>query len=415
VADDTDLSFDVAIVGASFAGLALAVSLAKIGKGQIRVAVVERGTGNTKQTVRRDERAFALSAATQHLLSAIGAWTALADQAQPVRKIEITDSALEAGVRPTRLTYDNQLANGEAATTIVPATALQSSLQDVAQSAAGVRFVREADVAALDRSGSQAKLSLADQRSVTASLVVAADGGKSTVRSLAGLQVVGWDYDQCGIVTTIAHSKPHHDTAIQHFLPGGPFAILPRVGNRSCITWSERKDVAKHIMALPEADFLDEVERRVGGKLGTVTLEGERQSWPLSMHLARSYIGARIVLVGDAAHGVHPIAGQGLNLGFRDVAALVDVLQDAMRIGLDIGAVDVLERYQRWRRYDSAVSAATFDGLNRLFSKDWGLLRSAREFGLNSVDRIDAVKRFFVHEAAGQNGEVPSLMQGRAA
>jgi 2-octaprenyl-6-methoxyphenol hydroxylase len=199
---------------------------------------------------------------------------------------------------------------------------------------------------------------------------------------------------------------------VQHFLPSGPFAILPLKGNRACITWTEDADEARRILTLDDESFLAEVEQRFGGKLGTIALDGPRQSWPLEMHLARRYVGHRFALVGDAAHGVHPLAGQGLNLAFRDVAALTEVVSEAVRLGFDPGDTQALARYERWRRFDSVVSAAAFDGLNRLFASDLTLLRSAREFGLGLVDRMPALKRFFVSEAAGLTGELPRLLKG---
>ncbi len=211
------------------------------------------------------------------------------------------------------------------------------------------------------------------------------------------------------------HEKPHGGRAVQHFLPSGPFAILPLTGNRSCITWSEEEKRAKEILALDDAGFLAEVEQRFGYRLGAIVLEGPRASWPLDMHLARALVADRFALIGDAAHGVHPIAGQGLNLGLRDVAALTEVVADAARLGLDIGSVTVLERYERWRRLDSALSAATFDALNRLFSNDWTVLRTARDFGLGLVDRMPGLKQFFVTEAAGLTGDVPKLLRGEKA
>jgi 2-octaprenyl-6-methoxyphenol hydroxylase len=242
--------------------------------------------------------------------------------------------------------------------------------------------------------------------------VVAADGRRSFLREAAGIKVVGWSYPQTGIVTTVAHERPHEGVAVQHFLPAGPFAILPLCGDRSCITWTEDRDEARRILALDDAAFLAEVDLRFGGRLGTLSLAGPRGSWPLEMHLARSYVAPRLALVGDAAHGVHPIAGQGLNLALRDVAALAEVVADAARLGLDIGSTDTLRRYERWRRFDSVLSAAAFDGLNRLFSNDWTLLRTIRDAGLGLVDRLPAVKRMFVGEAAGLSGELPRLVRG---
>jgi len=234
------------------------------------------------------------------------------------------------------------------------------------------------------------------------------------MREAAGIKIIGWNYAQTGIVTTVRHDRPHQGRAVQHFLPAGPFAILPLTGNRACITWTEDAREAARILALDDAGFVAEVEKRFGGKLGAIALDGPRQSWPLELHLARRYVGPRFALVGDAAHGVHPLAGQGLNLAFRDVAALTEVVVEAVRLGFDAGDAQALTRYERWRRFDSAISAATFDGINRLFANDATLLRSAREVGLGVVDRIPALKRFFVSEAAGLTGNVPRLLKGEA-
>jgi 2-octaprenyl-6-methoxyphenol hydroxylase len=255
---------------------------------------------------------------------------------------------------------------------------------------------------------------LADGSRLRAALLVAADGRRSRLREAAGIKMVSWSYPQTGIVVTVRHEKPHHGRAVQHFLPGGPFAILPLTGNRSCITWTEGADRAREILALDDAGFLGEVDRRFDYRLGGVALAGPRAGWPLDMHLARAIVADRFALIGDAAHGVHPIAGQGLNLGLRDVAALAEVIADAARLGLDIGSLATLERYERWRRLDSAISAAAFDALNRLFSNDVTVLRTARDFGLGLVDRMPGLKQLFVAEAAGLTGEVPKLLRGHA-
>ena len=216
-------------------------------------------------------------------------------------------------------------------------------------------------------------------------------------------------------MTNVAHERPHNGVATQHFLPAGPFAILPLPGNRSCITWTEDAEAARTILALDDGAFLAEVDRRFGGRLGGLRLAGGRRSWPLAMHLARSYTRPRFALIGDAAHGVHPIAGQGLNIALRDVAALAECVADAARAGFDPGDTTALERYERWRRFDATLSTATFDALNRLFSSDIALLRSTRELGLGIVDRLPALKRLLVTEAAGLTGELPRLLRGQAA
>jgi 2-octaprenyl-6-methoxyphenol hydroxylase len=363
---------------------------------------------------RPDARSFALSAASIHLLQAIGVWQAIAGHAQPVTGIDITDTSLEAGVRPVLLSYDNSTAAGEPATYIVPVGPLTAALRAKVDSIASITPLAPADAVGFTADETRARIGLADGRQIETSLVVAADGRRSPLREAAGIKVIGWSYAQTGIVTTVRHDRPHEGRAVQHFLPNGPFAILPLTGNRACITWTEDAREATRILALDDAGFLAEVEKRFGGKLGAIALDGPRQSWPLELHLARRYVAPRFALLGDAAHGVHPLAGQGLNLAFRDVAALVEVVAESVRIGFDAGDAQALTRYERWRRFDSAVSAATFDGINRLFATDATPLRSIREIGLGLVDRTPALKRFFVGEAAGLNGNLPRLLRGEA-
>ena len=404
---------DVVISGSSYAGLSLACGLAQALGPTFKITLIDRDAAAPAGAA-ADARASALSAASKSMLEVLGVWSAVAPEAQPVTGIDITDSALEAGVRPVLLDYENVTAGGEPATYIVPNSVLFAALRAQLQHTPSVACLAPAEIADFESDEAETRIKLADGRGLTSSLLVAAEGRKSRLRDAAGIKVVGWDYSQIGIVTTVRHERPHGGRAVQHFLPAGPFAILPLTGNRSCITWSEDAREAKRILALDDADFLAEVEKRFGGKLGAVTLDGPRQSWPLSMHLARRYVGPRFALIGDTAHGVHPLAGQGLNLAFRDVAALVEVITDAVRLGLDAGDASALARYERWRRFDSFVSAATFDGLNRLFASDAMLLRSAREFGLGLVDRMPGLKRFFVGEAAGLTGELPRLLKGEA-
>jgi len=410
---DDSSHFDVVISGASFAGLALALGLRQALGDDLTIALIDRGAGPSA-SADSDSRASALSAASKRMLDVLGVWPALAGRAQPVARIDITDTSLDAGVRPVLLTYDNVTDAGDPATYIVPNSALHQALCAAVSSIASIKWIASAEARDFVSSETEARVRLADGSELTAKLLVAAEGRRSRLRQAAGIKVVGWSYPQIGIVTTVRHELPHDAHAVQHFLPSGPFAILPLKGNRACITWTEDADEARRILALDDAGFLAEVEKRFGGKLGTIALDGPRQSWPLEMHLARRYVGQRFALIGDAAHGVHPLAGQGLNLAFRDVAALTEVISEAVRLGFDPGDAQALARYERWRRFDSVVSAATFDGLNRLFASDLTLLRSAREFGLGVVDRVPALKRFFVGEAVGLTGELPRLLKGES-
>jgi 2-octaprenyl-6-methoxyphenol hydroxylase len=405
--------YDVVISGASFAGLALACALNQALGDSLAIALIDRGAGPGFVT-QPDARASALSAASKNLLDALGAWPMIADEAQSVAAIEITDSGLDAGVRPVFLTYDNVTAAGDPATYIVPNSVLHRALCSVAARMPSIKWIAGAEARDFASSETGVVLRLADGTELDTALLVAAEGRRSRLREAAGIKVVGWSYPQIGIVTTVRHELPHDARAVQHFLPSGPFAILPLKGNRACITWTEDANEARRILALDDAGFLAELEKRFGGKLGTIALDGPRQSWPLEMHLARRYVGQRFALVGDAAHGVHPLAGQGLNLAFRDVAALTEVVSDAVRLGFDAGDAQALARYERWRRFDSLISAATFDGLNRLFASDLTVMRAARDVGLGLVDRVPALKRFFVGEAAGLTGELPRLLKGEA-
>ena len=227
--------------------------------------------------------------------------------------------------------------------------------------------------------------------------------------------MIGWSYPQTGIVATVAHERPHNGVAYEHFLPAGPFAILPMTGNRSSLVWTERAEKAPAMLALDEAGFNAEVARRFGPHLGATKVTGERWSYPLSFHLARDFVRPRFALAGDCAHGIHPIAGQGLNLGLKDAAALAETLLDAARLGRDIGALDTLKRYERWRRFDSLALAASTDALNRLFSNDIAPLRHLRDLGLGIVDAIGPARRFFMRHAGGDVGKLPRLLKGEAA
>lgn len=405
------ITCDIAIAGGSHAGLGLALALAKTLGPELRITIIERRARDAAITP--EPRAFALSAGSRGLLTALGVWPSLADRATPVTRIEITDSGLEHALRPTLLVYDNRVpASGEAATHIVEADHLRTALHEAVVRQPGISWIAPAGVASLAPGPANIDIGLDDGRTIAAGLLVASDGARSRVRDLAAIKTVGWSYGQTGIVTVVAHARPHDGVAVQHFLPAGPFAMLPLRGNRSCITWSEGAANATRILALDDAAFLAEVERRFGHRLGALSLGGSRASWPLELQLARSLIAPRVALVGDAARSVHPIAGQGLNLGFRDVAALTEAVAGSMRVGLDPSDASGLERYERWRRFDGQASAAAFDALNRLFSRDGLAVRTARDAGLGLVDRLPGLKQLLVAEAAGLTGDVPRLLRG---
>ncbi len=407
------LEFDIAVAGGSHAGLAMALAMAATLGPELRVALIERRDPSQALHGAADPRAFALSAGSVALLTALGVWPALAAYAEPVTAIDITDSSLDNAIRPTVLSYDNRIGTGQPATFIVEAERLAAALLARVRDVPAIQVLAPAAIANVAvADGPLAQLELGDGRLVQARLVIAADGARSLIREAAGLKTVAWSYPQTGIVTVVTHERPHEGRAVQHFLPAGPFAILPLPGARSCITWTEATDTANRILALDDAEFLAEIQRRFGYRLGALQLAGARAAWPLEMQLARSLVSPRVALIGDAARSVHPIAGQGLNLGLRDVAALTEVVAQTMRLGLDPGDAMGLERYQNWRRFDGQSSAAAYDALNRLFSNDSIVLRAVRDAGLGIVGQLPGLKQFFVQEAAGLSGDVPRLLHG---
>jgi len=405
-------SYDVAIAGGGFAGRTLALVLGKQAPQGFRIALVDTESPKTSAGRPRDARAIALSAASKSLLSVLGLWQKLEPNAQAISSIEITDSPLEAGLRQHFLGFRDELRGGEATASIVESSDLSRMLADAVAGERAIDIIAPDTVDDFTPSPFAAAARLAQGGEIETRLLVAADGKRSKLRERAGIKCVGWSYPQIGIVTTIAHERPHRGRAVQHFLPAGPFAVLPLTGNRSSIVWTEEKTRGEAIMAASEEDFVVELTRRFGHRLGEIALAGPRQSFPLDLQIARSFIAGRLALIGDAAHVVHPLAGQGLNIGMRDVAALAETIVESTRLGLDVGAAPQLERYERWRRFDSAFSAAVMDGLNRLFSNDSAPLRVLRDLGLGLVDRAPGVKRFLVREAAGTTGQVPRLLRG---
>lgn len=398
---------DVAIVGSGVAGLALALALKSALGGRLRVALCDPVLA---APVREDGRAFAIAAGPRRMFEALGVWEAIAGTTQPILDMVITDSRVADPVRPVFLTFGGEVEPGEPFAHMVEHPRLLSTLGDAVR-AAGV-VVIPAAVQRCEREAERARLTLAGHGPVSASLVVACDGARSRLREEAGIDTVSWSYRQSGIVATIAHEREHEGRAEEHFLPSGPFAILPLRGRRSSIVWSERTAHVPALLALDEDDLMAEIERRFGLKLGALTLEGRPSAYPLSFAVARRFVARRLALVGDAAHVVHPIAGQGLNMGLRDVASLAEAIVEAAGLGLDVGAPDVLGRYERERRFDTVLMGVVTDGLNRLFSNDWTPARMVRDLGLGLVDRVPGLKRLFIREAAALSGASPRLFRG---
>jgi 2-octaprenyl-6-methoxyphenol hydroxylase len=399
---------DILIAGGGFAGLALAIALRQGSGGALSVTLADPAMDRASG----DPRASAIAAAARRLFETIGVWNAIAAGAQPILDMVVTDSKVDNAMRPTFLTFDGEIAPGEPFAHMIENGPMIAALLDKAR-AEGVGLLPLA-VTQIRHDPARVTAQLSDGAALSARLLVAADGARSAIREQAGIASVGWDYDQAGIVTTIAHERDHNGRAEEHFLPAGPFAILPLKGRRSSIVWTESKAEAARIVALDDAGFLAELEQRFGLHLGDLAIAGPRRAYPLGLHVARSFIAERIGLVGDAAHVIHPIAGQGLNMGLRDVAALAEAVIDGARLGIDVGAVSVLERYQRWRRFDTMAMGVATDSLNRLFSNNSDVLRLVRDMGLGLVDRMPNLKDFFIREAAGLTGDVPKLLRGEA-
>jgi 2-octaprenyl-6-methoxyphenol hydroxylase len=407
---------DVLIAGAGFAGLSLAIALRQGLGSAFAVAVADpalmRNNDPTLSRPALDARASAIAAAARRMFEAIGVWEEVAGEAEPILDMEVTDSRLDDAVRPVFLTFDGEVAPGEPFAHMIENEPLIAALVAKAR-AEGVTLLASA-VANFARERSDVLVQLADGSTVAARLLVAADGARSHIRELAAIQSFGWWYGQSAIVTTVKHERDHQGRAEEHFLPAGPFAMLPLRNRRCSIVWTERTAEAERLIALDDTAFHDALEQRFGLRLGEINVVGPRRAYPLGFSVARSFIADRIALVGDAAHMIHPIAGQGLNMGLRDVAALAEAIVDAARLGLDPAGPDVLERYQRWRRFDTMAMGVATDGLNRLFSNHSDALRLVRDIGLGLVDRLPELKQVFIREAAGIVGEVPKLLRGEA-
>jgi 2-octaprenyl-6-methoxyphenol hydroxylase len=400
---------DVLVAGAGDVGLATAVSI-RSARPNLRVAVVDAAPAGAWEG---DGRASAIAAAACRMLEQLGCWAEIAPQAQAITEMIVTDSRNSDPVRPVFLTFDGEVAPGEPFAHMVMNRTLNGALRRRAAEL-GIDIIEGVAVEAFAVEPGAVTVHLADGMTLQTSLLVAADGIKSRLRDMAGIKTVNWEYGQSGIVCTVAHERPHNGRAEEHFLPAGPFATLPLPGNRSSIVWTERSANADRLVSGDPFLFEAELEQRFGLKLGEIRVEDKPRAWPLGLTLARAFVAPRFALVGDAAHGIHPIAGQGLNLGFKDAAALAETIVEADRLGQDIGAIDVLEGYERWRRFDTVQMGVTTDLLNRLFSNDIASIRAVRDIGLGLVDRLPRLKQFFIRQAAGLAGETPRLLKGEA-
>jgi len=411
--------YDVVVAGGGLAGLTLALSLHKAGA---RVMLADAEPLSSRLEPAFDGRASALAYTSFRMLEAIGAGRRLreAEQVRRIENILVVDGRPGDGVRrggfgPFSLQFDRrEIAPGDdgeplgwMAENRHTRTALAAEIE-----ACGLEVRAPARATGMSAGAAGASLRFEDGTEVRASLIAACDGRRSALREQAGIRSIGQAYAQKGVVLTVAHEQPHDGVAYECFMPGGPFAILPLPGNRASLVWTEPDAAADRLMAAPEPVFLEALEARFGDFLGAVRPEGPRWSYPLGLRLAERFTSDRLALVGDAARAIHPIAGQGFNLGVRDAAALAEVVAETLRAGLDPGAETALARYERWRRADSTALALGTDLFNRLFSNDIKPLRAIRGAGLGLVDQIPAARRFFMREAGGEIGDLPVLLQG---
>jgi 2-octaprenyl-6-methoxyphenol hydroxylase len=400
---------DLLVAGGGYVGLSLAVAV-KTAAPHLSVTLID---GAPEGAWRGDERASAIASAASSMLDVMGLWETIVPEAEPIRRMVITDSKTADPVRPVFLTFEGAPDEDRPFAHMVPNVALVGALRDKA-AALGIELRASTTATGFTADDHTVRLALTDGSTLEARLLVACDGVRSLLRDAAGIKTVNFDYAQSGIVTTVEHERPHEGTAEEHFLPAGPFATLPLRGNRSSLVWTERTEDANRLIASDDLIFEAELERRFGYKLGAIKVVGGRRAFPLGLTLARAFVAPRFALAGDSAHGIHPISGQGLNLGFKDVAALAETIVDADRLGLDIGSLSVLERYQTWRRFDTVRMGVTTDVLNRLFSNDIMPVRALRDLGLGLVDRMAPLKSFFIRQAAGAVGHAdPKLLAGR--
>ncbi|GAA6147196.1 FAD-dependent monooxygenase [Pseudooceanicola nitratireducens] len=398
---------DILIVGGGLNGPATALALAHAG---LTSTVIDALPAAPRQDQDFDGRSYALALASVRLLRRIGVWDHVADHSQPMLEIKVTDGRAGETPSPFLMHFDHAEIEEGPMGHMVEDRYLRRALMDAMEANPRITVLNGETVVAQDTDGA-ARVTLASGRVLTGSLLIGCDGRRSGTAERAGIKRTGWDYGQTALVCAIQHEKPHNGVAHQFFLPPGPLAILPLPGNRSSIVWSESAANAAAFQALSDDDYLTVLRPRFGDFLGDISLAGKRFTYPLSLTVADSFIADRLALVGDAAHGMHPIAGQGLNAGLRDIGALAQVLGEARARGEDVASILVLRRYQEWRRFDTASLAMATDLSNRLFSSDNPLLRMARDIGMGAINATPRLRRTFIREAAGLTGDLPALMR----
>ena len=399
---------DIAIVGGGLNGPALALAAAQVG---LRVIVLDATSHKPRKNAKFDGRAYALALASKRLMAAVGVWENVAQDAEPMLNIRVSDGHAGVGASPFFMDFDHAELEEGPMGYMVEDRHLRYALQAAMQTSPLIEYRLATRVTGQSTGPEGVTLSLANNQKITTRLLVGADGRQSGTAARAGITYTGWQYGQTALVCAVEHDRPHGGVAHQFFMPAGPMAVLPLSARRSTVVWSEKTDSAAVIKTLDDAVFLDVLRPRFGDFLGDIALTGGRFSYPLGMMIAKSYIAPNVALIGDAAHGVHPIAGQGLNAGLRDVAALIQVLSEAKQRGEDFASQPVLARYQLWRRFDATALAVATDGFNNLFSNDNPILRLGRDLGMGMLNAMPKVRRGILREAAGLTGDLPDLMR----
>lgn len=399
---------DLIIVGGGLNGPALALAASNAG---FSVTIVDALPAATRSLRDFDGRSYALALTSKRLLQGIGIWPDVADHAQPMLEIKVTDGRAGEGAAPWMMHFDHAEIEEGPMGYLIEDRHLRATFLAAMDASDLITQIDATRVVAQDVGADGVTVTLDNGDTIKGGLLIGSDGRGSGTGARAGIKRIGWGYDQTAVVCAVEHDKPHAGIAHQFFMPNGPLAILPLTGNRSSIVWSETTQCATHLMTLGDAAFLDELRPAFGSFLGQIGLTGARFTYPLGLTLAQTFIADRVALIGDAAHGVHPIAGQGLNAGLRDVAALAQVLTEARARGEDIGGAQTLARYQEWRRFDTTTLALATDTFNRLFSNDNPLLRAARDIGMAAINAAPTLRRGFIREAAGLTGELPNLMR----
>ncbi len=394
---------DVLIIGAGLVGTAQAIALAREG---ISVTLIERQSRERSFDTNFDGRASAIARSSQYVFEHIGVWEAMKTHAEPIRDIRVVDAYSRALVH-----YDHTKADGQPFGHIIPNTHLLPTLLGAAEKQENLTLNFETELLGLESDAGGITATLSGNNTCRASLLLAADGRFSKTREMLGLKAKVVTYGQTAMVSVIRHSQPHHGLALERFMPSGPFAVLPMQQDRSGVVWSEPDEVAAMMMKLTDAEYAEEIRQRAGEYLGEIAMEGKRFSYPLSIVLTRHYTAPRAALIGDSAHAMHPIAGPGVNVGYRDVAALTEVLVEAKRLGLDLGSASLLQRYERHRRVDVMSMLAATDGINRLFSNNSPVLKLARRIGLSAVERAPSLKSYFMFHAMGLTGDLPDMLK----